>query len=216
VRSDCAGKAACAGQPDDRLVALFWRLSDQSVRLGTISRSHREVRALSADESMSAGETGSASMTASELERQLVVFSLHGEHYGLPIATVREIIRYSAPTATAARSGLVQGIISWRGTVLPVVDLSIHLDRRLEIDSETRVLVVELSNGALGLIVDTVEGIMRVPAEQIEPLPAALSDNGVGHEVAAVGERLILLVDPERALGSALPSRPTRRRRTTG
>ena len=28
-----------------------------------------------------------------ELERQLIMFSLHGEHYGLPIARVREIIR---------------------------------------------------------------------------------------------------------------------------
>jgi chemotaxis signal transduction protein len=32
-------------------------------------------------------------MSASESERQLVVFSLNGEHYGLPIGAVLEIIR---------------------------------------------------------------------------------------------------------------------------
>src|SRR5262249_39735103 len=37
---------------------------------------------------------GTAWMTTAEAERQLVVFSLHGEHYGLPITSVREIIRY--------------------------------------------------------------------------------------------------------------------------
>jgi hypothetical protein len=35
-------------------------------------------------------------------ESHLVLFSLHGEHYALPVASVRELIRYVAPSATAA------------------------------------------------------------------------------------------------------------------
>ncbi len=147
-------------------------------------------------------------MTAPERERQLVVFSLHGEHYGLPIASVREIIRYTPPRATAVASGAIQGLINLRGRTLPVVDLSSRLGRQLETGRETRILVVEVSNGSLGLIVDTVDGILPVPAEQIEPLPIA-AENGLGDEIAAVGERLIVLIDAERALGSLLPRRPT-------
>jgi purine-binding chemotaxis protein CheW len=155
-------------------------------------------------------------MTAAESERQLVVFSLHGEYYGLPITSVREIIRYVPPSATAAASGLIQGMISLRGRTLPIVDLSSRLGRRLEVESKTRILVVEVSRGTLGLVVDTVDGILPVPAAQIEPLPVAATEDGLGDEVAAVGDRLIVLIDAERALGALLPERPApaRRRRT--
>jgi len=145
-------------------------------------------------------------MTATDAERQLVVFSLHGEHYALPITSVREIIRYIPPRATATASGVIQGMINLRGQTLPVVDLSSRLDRGpVESDRRTRILVIEVSGGALGLIVDAVDGIIRVSTERIDPLPAA-ADTALGDEIAAVGERLIVLIDAERALGGLLPA----------
>jgi purine-binding chemotaxis protein CheW len=156
-------------------------------------------------------------MTAAEGERQLVVFSLHDEHYGLPITTVREIIRYVAPSATAAARGVIQGMISLRGRTLPIVDLSSRLGETLEVGSKTRILVLEIAAGALGLVVDKVDGILPVPAAQIQALPVASADNPLGDEVAAVGDKLIVLIDAERAFGDVLPRKPapTRRRRTS-
>jgi CheW-like domain len=113
-------------------------------------------------------------MPQAEVERQLVVFSLHGEHSGLPITSVREIIRYIAPSATAVPSGVVQGMINLRGQTLPVVDISSRLGRQLETSRSTRILVVEVSGGSLGLIV---------------------------------------VIDPERALGGVLPRKPARGRK---
>ena len=156
-------------------------------------------------------------MTAAEVERQLVVFSLHGEHYGLPITSVREIIRYVPPRATATATGMIRGMISLRARTLPIVDLSSRLGQRLEVGSKTRILVVEVSGGALGLIVDAVDGILPIPSEQIERLPGAAAEGGLGEEVAAVGDRLIVLIDAERTFGEVLPKRPAaaRRRRTS-
>jgi purine-binding chemotaxis protein CheW len=147
-------------------------------------------------------------------ERQLVVFSLHGEYYGLPIDIVREIIPYTAPSATAAASGLIRGMINWRGTVLPVIDLSLKLGRENDAGERNRILVLEVGNGTLGLIVESVDQVMRIPEAQIEPLPVA--GNEFGDEIAAIGDRLVFLLDSERALGSALPpKRPATPRRTT-
>jgi purine-binding chemotaxis protein CheW len=151
---------------------------------------------------MSTTTPTTASISASELERQLVVFSMHGEHYALAITSVREIIRYTTPKATGAANGLIQGMIVLRGHVLPVVDLSSTIGQTLEINNATRILVVEVAAGAVGLIVDTVEEVLLVPADQIEPIP--VTDGALGDQLAKVEDRLITLVDPERALGDAL------------
>lgn len=155
-------------------------------------------------------------MSGAGTDRQLVAFTLHGDQYALPLAAVREIIRYIVPTATgtaaAVPGGLVRGMINLRGEVLPVADLSPKLGRPIEITPRSRILVLELSNGPLGLIVDTVDGVMTVPADRIGPLPVALPEDAVGDEIAAVEDRLVILVDPERALG-AVRGRPAPRRR---
>ncbi len=135
-------------------------------------------------------------------ERQLVVFTLHDEHYALPITSVREIIRFTPPKARGAAGGVIQGMISLRGRVLPVADLSAQLGQSLEIRDGTKILVVELAAGAIGLIVDSVEEVLLVPADSIEPMP--VSEGGFGEEIAKVGDRLITLLDAERALGGAL------------
>lgn len=150
-------------------------------------------------------------MTGAERERQLVVFSLHGEYYGLPITSVSEIIRYVPPSATATASGEMKGLINLRGRTLPIVDLSDRLGGQLETGRRTRILVIEVSNGSLGVIVDTVDGIIEVPGDQVESLPT-IADTGLGDEVAVVGDRLIVVIDAERALGGLLAGRPTRRR----
>ena len=83
-------------------------------------------------------------MPAAEPERHVVVFSLHGEQYGVPVGAVKEIVRYVQPGATAAATGLVVGMISLRGQVLPIVDLSSRLGKTLDVNAGTRILVLEL------------------------------------------------------------------------
>jgi purine-binding chemotaxis protein CheW len=151
-----------------------------------------------------------ASDVPSEFERHLIAFSLHGEHYGLPIASVREIIRYTPPRVTATARGPVRGMINLRGLVLPVLDLSERLGATLAITEVTRILVIEVQAGVLGLIVDGVDGVMHVPAGSVSAIPGA-GDDALGSEIAAVDERLIMLVDPDRALGHVLSDPASRR-----
>jgi purine-binding chemotaxis protein CheW len=138
--------------------------------------------------------------------RQLIVFSLHGEHYGLPIGHVRQIIRYTPPRLTATARGPIRGMINLRGRVLPVLDLSGRLGRTLEVSDATRIVVIDVSNGVLGLTVDTVDGVVRVAADRIEAIPRPVAVDALGVEIAAIGDRLVMLIDPDRALGHVLPS----------
>lgn len=151
-----------------------------------------------------------------DAERHLVVFALHGEQYGVPIATVREIVQYRPPTATAAATGLIRGLISLRGEVLPVVDLSSRLGREPHTGDGAQIVVLALAEGSLGLIVDHVEGVRRVPADRISPSPVPGTESGFGDEIAAIDDVLVLLLDPQQVLGGILrrPAPPPKEPRT--
>lgn len=142
------------------------------------------------------------SQSAGSDTQQLVVFSLHDEHYALPITSVREIIRYTTPGAKGAAAGLVQGMINLRGSVLPVVDLGARLGIECEINDGTRILVVEIPGHTVGLIVDTVDEVLHVAADQIETLSG--NEAAMADQIAKVGERLIVLLDTERSLAGLL------------
>lgn len=75
----------------------------------------------------------------------------------------------------------------------------------IEINDGTRILVVEVAVGAVGavgVIVDAVDEVLLVPADQIEPI--RVTDNSLGDQIAKIDDRLITLVDAERALAGAL------------
>jgi chemotaxis signal transduction protein len=143
-------------------------------------------------------------------ERQLVVFTLHSEQFAVPIETVREIVRYTRPMAGAAAGGLICGMISLRGAVVPVADLSERLGHEPHTGEGAQIVVLELREGALGLIVDHVEGVQRVSSAQISPTPVPGAEKGFGDEIAAIDDELVLLLDPQRVLGSLLGRPATR------
>jgi len=139
--------------------------------------------------------------------QQLVVFSMHGEHYALPIVAIREIIRYQPPRAIGSISSLMQGVINLRGRVLPVCDLSSELGAMLEIDDNTRILVVDTDGSVVGLIVDSVDEVLDVTAGQIEDLP--VSDTGLGSQIVKLDDRLIVLIDTARTFAGVLTTHNT-------
>jgi hypothetical protein len=59
------------------------------------------------------------------------------------------------------------------------------------------------------VIVDAVDGIVRVTRDQIAQLPQA-ANREFGEDIATVGDRLLVLIDPERV---ALDSPPASRRK---
>jgi purine-binding chemotaxis protein CheW len=136
---------------------------------------------------------------------QLVVCALGAEQYGLPIAQVREIVRYVVPRPVAADDAGVRGVIGLRGRLLPVHDLGVRLGLAAAtgvVPASAKIVVVEAGEELAGLLVDDVVEVATVAAEQVEEIPAATHD-GRPAAVAKLGERLVLLVDAGELLGVA-------------
>jgi purine-binding chemotaxis protein CheW len=103
-------------------------------------------------------------------EIQLVVFTLAGCELAVEIHEVREIIRISEITLMPKAPKLVEGIINLRGRIFPVLDLKKRFEMPLvEKTAETRILVVEKKDQVVGLLVDKVVEVIKVPPASIEP-----------------------------------------------
>ena len=139
-------------------------------------------------------------------ERQLVVFRLADEDYGLNIETVREIIRLQAVTYVPDSPDFVEGLINLRGSVTPVVELRKRFGVELtEATSQTRIVVVDIGGENIGIIVDEVSEVLRISEDAIEPTSAVITteDSYYIDGIAKLGDRLLILLDLERVLSVA-------------
>jgi purine-binding chemotaxis protein CheW len=136
-------------------------------------------------------------------ERQLVVFRLAQDTYGFDIDDVREIIRMQEITRVPNAPTNIEGVINLRGRICPVLDLRARLGVRVSAaTAESRIVVVEIDGDDVGMIVDAVTEVLRVPADSIQPTAslAVAADSRVVEGIANFDDRLIIVV----ALGTLL------------
>ncbi|MGH7716399.1 MAG: chemotaxis protein CheW [Vulcanimicrobiaceae bacterium] len=142
--------------------------------------------------------------------QQIVVFSLSGDEFGIDIAQVREIDRLVPITRVPRVPAHVEGIINLRGQLVPIVDLRTRLGMPHAAPTKTaRIIVAEIGSRSIGMIVDEVREVVRIPVDQIDKSEGVLE--GFANEfVGALGkvdDRLIILLDVEKVLGSEAPTR---------
>jgi purine-binding chemotaxis protein CheW len=145
--------------------------------------------------------------TTDPTERQLVVFALGDESFGVDIESVREIIRWQPVTHMPDTPESVLGVLNLRGRVIPIVDLRNRFGMASsEATDATRILVVDIGTD-VGALVDSVEEVIRVSSDAIGELsPVVASSNSEYIDgIAQTEDRLLILLSMERALadGSA-------------
>jgi purine-binding chemotaxis protein CheW len=134
--------------------------------------------------------------------RQLVVFSLGDEEYALPISDVHEIIRYTEPRSVASSVGWVRGVISLRGKIVPVYDLSARLgDGGRDADAKQKIVIVEHDDRIVGIIVDDVTEVLTIGSDQVEGIPSAAEASV--DAIARIEDRLIVMLSPAGLFGGA-------------
>jgi purine-binding chemotaxis protein CheW len=139
------------------------------------------------------------------VEKQLVVFDLANEHYGMDIAVVESIIKMQPITAVPRTPHFVEGVTNLRGAVLPVIDLRKRFGLpTAEEDKDTRIVVVEMNEQTVGMVVDAVSEVLSVQQDSIEPPPAIVTtlDSTFITGIAKDKERLIILLDLNQVLNA--------------
>ena len=136
-------------------------------------------------------------------EEQLVVFDLANESYAVDIGAVHEIIRMQHITEVPRAPHFVEGVINLRGKVIPVIDLR----RRFglaggEHGRASRIVVVDVGEHTIGIVVDGVSEVLRIPKSTIEPPSPVVTtvDSGYLRGIAKLEDRLIILLELDKVL----------------
>ncbi|MDP2216678.1 MAG: chemotaxis protein CheW [Methanolobus sp.] len=135
---------------------------------------------------------------------QLVVFELGGEEFGVEIMNVQEIIRMPEMTQIPQSPDFVEGVINLRGRIIVVVNLSKRFNLQSRVaDENSRIIVVEIGNSVVGMIVDSVNEVLRIPISSVEPAPELVMSKVSRNYLKGVGKidkRLLILLDLGRVL----------------
>lgn len=135
--------------------------------------------------------------------RQLVAFDLAEEQYGVDVTSIHEIIAMQPITKVPRSPFFIEGIINLRGKVVPVL----HMRRMFgfteaEQTKDSRIIVVDTNGQSVGIIVDAVTEVLRIPVDSIESpsdmITTADSDYLVG--IAKHEDRMIILLDLGKVL----------------
>lgn len=137
-------------------------------------------------------------------EKQFVVFGLARETYGIDINLVREIINMQELTTIPKCAEYIKGIINLRGKVIPVFDLAgkFMLESK-QLTKSSRIVVVEVRGLTVGMIVDVVSEVLRIPSEVIEP-PTDMMVTSISEQfvegIAKYSDRLVIILNLEKVL----------------
>ena len=134
---------------------------------------------------------------------QVVTFHLGSEDFAVEITKVKEIILFEEITKVPQCASYIEGVINLRGSIVPVIDLRKRLGMaHKELGPETRIMISRIENRSVGMIVDSVSKVMKIPKSDILPPPESLTSLAKDYLVglAKVDKSMFLVIDFEKVL----------------
>lgn len=137
-------------------------------------------------------------------ELQLVSFEVAGQEYAIAIENVQEIVQVPEQIIHVPRSEAhVLGVMSLRNRLLPLVSL-----RRMfalpaqAADEHSRIVVVALGSVSVGVVMDSVNEVLRVARSDVEPMPGLLAREGELADISDIcrldgGKRLVSIISTD-------------------
>ena len=163
-----------------------------------------------------------------ELASQYLTFTLGKELFGIGVEHVREVLDHTKITRIPGMPGFMSGIISVRGTVVPVINLEKKFDYRSlskeekgveNLEEAGTIIVLDLSYKKeripLGILSETVEEVLKLEKESIEPPPkiGLEMENSFVKGIGKKDNLFVIILDPrelleERELERLIAARP--------
>lgn len=171
-----------------------------------IAREFAEIAAVAKNSDMTSGPVTGNEIDEDETndELQLVSFEVAGQEYAMDIADVQEIVQIPEEIIHVPHSeSHVMGIMTLRNRLLPLVNLRRMFDLpNRENDDHSRIVVVSLGSASVGVVMDSVNEVLRVAKANVDAMPGLLARNGDLADITEIcrlnnGKRLVSIISAE-------------------
>jgi len=148
--------------------------------------------------------TNAAELT-DDIMLQWVTFRLEDELYGINVMQVQEVLRHTEIAPVPGAPAYVLGIINLRGNVVTVIETRRRFALMdLEVDDNTRVVIIEVDGQVVGLLVDSVAEVVYLRESEIEKAPEVGNDESSKYIQGVVTreKELLILIDVNKLLST--------------
>ena len=140
-------------------------------------------------------------------ELEVLEFVIQGNHYGINVEKVREILQYQEVTPVPNSHPCIEGIFMPRGEIITVIDLFRTLGFPNVDHSSNFLIVTNFNNLNIAFDVQSVLGINRVSWKDVVKPDATVSGPGTGIATGIIKntDNLLIILDFERIVESICP-----------
>lgn len=151
-------------------------------------------------------EAPAETKTANRVE--IVCFTVEDQDFSIEISHVLEIRGWTSTTTLPHAPDFVVGMMNLRGTVLPVVDLSLRLGfGKTEPGKRHVIIIAQIDDKIVGFLVDAVSDIITVDEAQMQATPDVSSSRTQAfiRGVHSLDETLVRAIDVREVLPQEAP-----------
>jgi purine-binding chemotaxis protein CheW len=135
---------------------------------------------------------------------QVVTFKVGRQEFAFDILQVERILRYTPPSPLPQAPEFLEGVLSYEGGAIPVIDLRKRFELEAAIREETRMMVLQLESQRVGVLVDEVCEVVKVDSTEITAPGAVVSGLAGVYIVGIIArpERTIVILNARKLLSS--------------
>jgi purine-binding chemotaxis protein CheW len=148
------------------------------------------------------------------LSGQMVVFSLDGKRYALPLSAVRRVVYAVDVTPLPSAPEIVLGVINIEGRIVPVINIRKRFALpEKEIGLDNHLIVAMTAKRSVALVTDSVSGVVDISPEAVVDSSSILPRVAYVEGIAKLPDGMVIIHDldsflsleEDRALDDAMP-----------
>ncbi len=142
-------------------------------------------------------------------EQQFLTFMMGSDEYGVDILAVQEIHCWVEPRPMPNTPDYIRGVIDWRGTIVPIIDLRVRFhypDASYNTTTVVIILKTTLANSeqecVIGIVVDAVADVYDVAIGDLKKSPSLGSkvDTKYIKGITKIKDSMIIILDLEKMI----------------
>ena len=147
--------------------------------------------------------------TNESTEHQFLTFLMGKDEYGVDILAVQEIHCWTEPRPMPNTPDYIRGVIDWRGTIVPIIDLRVRFQYPEATYTATTVVIILQTKLAetdqeciIGIVVDAVADVYDVATVDLKKSPSLGSkiDTKYIKGLTKIEDSMIIILDLEKLI----------------